>query len=181
VRKRSAGGTTTGSESWLIPLADTDSGAAGPARLCDERALMVDPLKLFWVITNSTYLGTCERGSLKRTRSEAPSDFTRVAGSPHRECDCVPFFARFPSPTDLESSPMSTAIMRDTRLGKAARRRKKESGKRETPLYRGKLRYHRNIAMLESLSITGTYPLISSLPIIISMLPVITGNTSDNC
>lgn len=27
-------------------------------RLCDERGLMVDPLKLFWVITNSTYLGT---------------------------------------------------------------------------------------------------------------------------
>lgn len=26
--------------------------------LCDECDLMVDPLKLFWVITNSTYLGT---------------------------------------------------------------------------------------------------------------------------
>lgn len=29
----------------------------GTSRLCDERDLMVDPLKLFWVITNSTYLG----------------------------------------------------------------------------------------------------------------------------
>lgn len=38
-------------------------GYIGPARLCDERGLMVDPLKLFWVITNSTYLGTSDSES----------------------------------------------------------------------------------------------------------------------
>ena len=36
----------------------------GTCRLCDERGLMVDPLKLFWVITNSTYLGTSRHVSL---------------------------------------------------------------------------------------------------------------------
>ena len=40
---------------WSLSVAK--SSAIGPCCLCDECALMVDPLKLFWVITNSTYLG----------------------------------------------------------------------------------------------------------------------------
>lgn len=50
-------------------------GFIRPARLCDERGLMVDPLKLFWVITNSTYLGTSEplvrRLSCAKSRGES--------------------------------------------------------------------------------------------------------------
>jgi len=88
VRERPAGGSdpaATGRESWPIPLADTDSGVVlvvwvrgTVARLCDERALMVDPLKLFWVITNSTYLGTCERENLEGTQERGTITRPRV-------------------------------------------------------------------------------------------------------
>lgn len=43
---------------WLSSHGSRLRFSIGTCCLCDERGLMVDPLKLFWVITNSTYLGT---------------------------------------------------------------------------------------------------------------------------
>lgn len=43
---------------WLSSHGSRLRFSIGTCCSCDERGLMVDPLKLFWVITNSTYLGT---------------------------------------------------------------------------------------------------------------------------
>ena len=53
----------------------------GTSRLCDERDLMVDPLKLFWVITNSTYLGRFLSSVLWPKFLEGKENWTRVIGS----------------------------------------------------------------------------------------------------